>query len=716
MATATGNAEKKPAAKKSAAKRATAKKSTAKRSAAKKKPNKTLLVVESPSKAKIISKYLGSKYKVMASVGHVRDLPKSRLGVDVDNNFEPEYINIRGKAETIKELRKEAQSAKNVLLATDPDREGEAISWHLAYLLGLDEDSDCRVMFNEINKKSVQEAITEPKPIDKALVDAQQARRVLDRLVGYQISPLLWKKVARGLSGGRVQSAALKLICDRENEINSFIPEEYWYIAADFGDGFIAELNKISGKKAKVTSAEQTEKIRNELDGGTYIVKSVKEGKRQTKPYAPFTTSSLQQDASIKLGFQTSKTMQIAQQLYEGVSLKGIGERGLITYIRTDSVRISSQAKAMADSFIRERYGEEYAANNYYANKNKSMQDAHEAIRPSDITLEPDKIKDSLTSDQFKLYDLIWRRFTASQMAAAQYDTVTVDIENGRYGFRANGSRMTFDGWRKVYKSHSSEADIIVPRISEGDVLELVKLITEQKFTQPPARYTEASLVKEMEEKNIGRPSTYASIITVLVTRKYIKRVKKSLQPTKLGFDVIGILQDYFSDIVDVQFTAEMEDKLDEIELGDTEWKSVIGDFYKGFSEELAIADKERIEKEVILSDEVCELCGRPMAIKEGRFGSFLACTGYPECKNTRPIIKSTGIKCPKCGKDIVEKRGKKTGKVFYGCSGYPECDVSYWDKPTGRMCPDCGSMIVEGKGKTYKFKCSNPECRYKEK
>ena len=718
MATATGNAEKKSAAKKSAAKKTTAKKSTAKKSAAKKKPNKTLLVVESPSKAKIISKYLGSKYKVMASVGHVRDLPKSRLGVDVDNNFEPEYINIRGKAETIKELRKEAQSAKNVLLATDPDREGEAISWHLAYLLGLDEDSDCRVMFNEINKKSVQEAIKEPKPIDKALVDAQQARRVLDRLVGYQISPLLWKKVARGLSGGRVQSAALKLICDRENEINSFIPEEYWYIAADFGDGFIAELNKIGGKKAKVTSAEQTEKIREELDRGTYIVKSVKEGKRQTKPYAPFTTSSLQQDASIKLGFQTSKTMQIAQQLYEGVSLKGIGERGLITYIRTDSVRISSQAKAMADSFIRERYGEEYTANNYFANKNKSMQDAHEAIRPSDITLEPDKIKDSLTSDQFKLYDLIWRRFTASQMAAAQYDTVTVDIENGRYGFRANGSRMTFDGWRKVYKSHSAEADIIVPRISEGDVLELVKLITEQKFTQPPARYTEASLVKEIEEKNIGRPSTYASIITVLVTRKYIKRVKKSLQPTKLGFDVIGILQDYFSDIVDVQFTAEMEDKLDEIELGDTEWKNVIADFYKGFSKELEIADKEveRIEKEVILSDEVCELCGKPMAIKDGRFGSFLACTGYPECKNTRPIIKSTGIKCPKCGKDIVEKRGKKTGKVFYGCSGYPECDVSYWDKPTGRMCPDCGSMIVESKGKTYKFKCSNPECRYKEK
>ncbi|MBQ6455835.1 MAG: type I DNA topoisomerase [Mogibacterium sp.] len=713
MATSEKTTEKKSGTRKTAAKKTTAKKSSAKTA-----PGKTLLVVESPSKAKIIGKYLGTKYKVLASVGHVRDLPKSRLGVDVENNFEPEYINIRGKADTIKELKKEAQAASKVLLATDPDREGEAISWHLAYLLGLDDNSDCRVMFNEINKQTVRDAIKEPKPIDKALVDAQQARRVLDRLVGYQISPLLWKKVSRGLSGGRVQSAALKLICDRENEINAFVPEEYWYIAADFGDGFIAELNKIGGRKARVTSAEQTERIRADLDGEQYIVKSVKEGKRQNKPYAPFTTSSLQQDASIKLGFQTSRTMQIAQQLYEGVSLKGIGARGLITYIRTDSVRVSRQAKAMAGSFIEERYGKEYTANNFYSNKNKAMQDAHEAIRPSDITLEPDMIKDSLTADQFKLYDLIWRRFVASQMAAAKYDTVTVDIENGRYEFRANGSRMTFDGWRKIYNTQTAESEVTVPEISVGEVLDLVRLITEQKFTQPPARYTEASLVKEMEDKNIGRPSTYASIISVLITRKYIKRVKKSLQPTKLGFDVIGILQDYFADIVDVEFTGEMEDKLDAIELGDTEWQSVIADFYKGFSKELEAADREveRIEKEVVLSDEVCELCGKPMAIKEGRFGSFLACTGYPECKNTRPIIKSTGIKCPKCGKEIVEKRGRKSGKVFYGCSGYPECDVSYWDRPTGRMCPECGSMLVESKGKTSRFKCSNPECRYKEK
>lgn len=715
---------------KTTGKKTTSKKKPAKKkSAAKKTPEKTLVIVESPSKAKIISKYLGSRYKVVASVGHIRDLPKSRLGVDVDNNFEPEYINIRGKAQTIKDLKKEAQASKKILLATDPDREGEAISWHLAYLLGIEPDQECRVKFNEINKQTVQEAIKDPEPIDIALVDAQQARRVLDRLVGYQISPLLWKKVARGLSGGRVQSAALKLICDRENEINNFVPEEYWYIAADFGDGFVAELNKIGGKKAKVTSEEQTRAIVNDLEGkhtdsdehtvgGKYIVKSVKEGKRQTKPYAPFTTSSLQQDASIKLGFQTGRTMQVAQQLYEGISLKGIGARGLITYIRTDSVRVSDQAKEMAAGFITEKYGKEYSANNIFTNRNKAMQDAHEAIRPSDITLEPAMIKESLTADQYKLYDLIWRRFTASQMAASRYDTVAVDIENGKYLFRANGSRMTFEGWRKVYKSQSGENEVNIPKLSTGEVLDLVKLLTEQKFTQPPARYTEASLVKEMEDKNIGRPSTYATIIAVLVNRKYIKRVKKSLEPTKLGFDVTGILQDYFSDIVDVEFTGEMEDKLDSIELGKVDWKSIIADFYEGFSEELKRADAEveRIEKEVVLSDEVCELCGKPMAIKEGRFGSFLACTGYPECKNTKPIIKSTGVKCPECGRDIVEKHGRKSGKIFYGCMGYPECKVSYWDKPTGRMCPECGSMLVYSKGRNATVKCSDPECKYREK
>lgn len=682
------------------------------------KPGKTLLVVESPSKAKIISKYLGSKYKVIASVGHVRDLPKSRLGVDVENSFEPEYINIRGKGDTIKEIKKEAAAASKVLLATDPDREGEAISWHLAHLLGINPSEECRIMFNEINKQTVQEAIKEPRAIDSGLVDAQQARRVLDRLVGYQISPLLWKKVSWGLSAGRVQSAALKLICDREREIQDFIPEEYWRIAADFGDGFVAELSKIACRKASVKSREEADAIEADLKKGTYSVSSVKEGKRQTKPYAPFTTSSLQQDASIKLGFQTSKTMQIAQQLYEGINLKGIGARGLVTYIRTDSVRVSSQAVAAASAYIRENYGEAYVGNNFFSNKNKAMQDAHEAIRPSDVTLEPDRIKDSLTAEQYKLYSLIWKRFVASRMAAAKFDTVQVLIENAEYEFKANGSRMTFDGWRKVYKTNNPEDEVSIPEVTEGQILDLKELIKDQKFTQPPAKYTEAGLVKEMEEKNIGRPSTYASIISVLVNRKYVKRVKKSLEPTKLGFDVIGILQVYFSDIVDVKFTGEMEDNLDSIELGEKDWKKVIEDFYKGFSEELKVADREveRIEKEVILSDEVCGICGKPMAIKEGRFGRFLACTGYPECKNTKPIVKSTGVRCPKCGKDIIEKRGRKTGKIFYGCSGYPECDLVLWDKPTGEICPDCGSMLVKTKGKNGTVKCANPECKYKEK
>ncbi|MBQ3429778.1 MAG: type I DNA topoisomerase [Mogibacterium sp.] len=682
------------------------------------KANRTLLVVESPSKARIISKYLGSKYKVIASVGHVRDLPKSRLGVDIENNFEPEYINIRGKGDTIKEIKKEAAASSKVLLATDPDREGEAISWHLAHLLGIDPDAKCRVMFNEINKQTVQEAIKDPKSIEMGLVDAQQARRVLDRLVGYQISPLLWKKVSWGLSAGRVQSAALKLICDRENEINDFVPEEYWRIAADFGDGFVAELSKISGRKAHVKNAEEADAIEEDLGKGEYVVNSVKKGRRSTKPYAPFTTSSLQQDASIKLGFQTSKTMQIAQQLYEGVNLKGIGARGLVTYIRTDSVRVSSQAIAAASEYIRDKYGADYVGNNFFQNKNKAMQDAHEAIRPSDVSLEPEAIKDSLTPDQYKLYDLIWKRFVASRMAAAEFDTVQVLIKNGKYEFKANGARMIFDGWKKVYKTQNPEGEVNIPKISEGEVLVLEKLIKEQKFTQPPARYTEASLVKEMEEKNIGRPSTYASIISVLVNRKYVKRVKKSLEPTKLGFDVIGILQDYFTDIVDVKFTGEMEDNLDSVEMGEKDWKKVIADFYEGFSKELKNADREveRIEKEVVLSDEVCEICGKPMAIKEGRFGKFLACTGYPECKNTKPIVKSTGVKCPKCGKDIIEKKGRKSGKLFYGCSGYPECDIVFWDKPTGDTCPDCGSMLVKTKGKSGTVKCSNPDCKYKEK
>lgn len=689
----------------------TAKKTT-KKSTAKRK--KTLLIVESPSKAKIIGKFLGSSYKVIASVGHVRDLPKSRLGVDIDNHFKPEYINIRGKGDTIKALKKEAKQASRVLLATDPDREGEAISWHLAYLLGIDPDSDCRIEFNEINKEAVKKAIKEPRPINMGLVDAQQARRVLDRLVGYQISPLLWKKVRRGLSAGRVQSAALKMLCDRENEIRKFVPEEYWQIYVDFGDGFKAQLTKADGKKIKIPDESAAVSIVSELIPDAFRVESVTRKDKYIKPYAPFTTSSLQQDASIKLNFSTRKTMQVAQQLYEGVDIKGVGSQGLITYIRTDSVRISESAKDMAFGYIKERFGDQYTAHNVFKNKNTDIQDAHEAIRPSDVSLDPEGVKDSLTPDQYKLYRLIWQRFLASQMAASVNDSLAVEIHNGKYEFRASGSHVKFDGWKKVYPTSGNEAEMNIPLLNEGQILNSESIIKEQKFTQPPARYTEASLVKAMEELNIGRPSTYATIITTLQTRRYVKKEKRSLVPTQLGFDVTGILTEYFSDIVDVKFTGQMEDELDEVELKKLPWKNTIEDFYGNFSKELEVAEKEaeRIEQEVVLSDEVCELCGRPMAIKEGRFGKFLACTGYPECKNTKPYLIRIGVKCPKCGKDLVQKRSRK-GRIFYGCSGYPDCDMVFWDRPVDRKCPKCGALLVEKKTKDYQYKCS--QCDYRE-
>ncbi|ASS38552.1 DNA topoisomerase I [Mogibacterium pumilum] len=675
---------------------------------------RTLLIVESPSKAKVIGKYLGSSYSVLASVGHVRDLPKSRLGIDIENYFEPGYINIRGKGDKIKELKKAAASASRILLATDPDREGEAISWHLAHILDIDPSSECRIVFNEINKEAVKEAIKHPRSIDMGLVDAQQARRVLDRLVGYQISPLLWQKVRRGLSAGRVQSAALKMICDRENEITSFIPEEYWTITADYGDNFTASLSKYKGKDIRINTAIDAENIEKEIKLGKFIVESVKTGKRKPKPYAPFTTSSMQQDASIKLNFQTKKTMQVAQQLYEGIDVKGIGTRGLITYLRTDSVRVSSVAKEAAASFISNKFGKEYSSNNSFSNKNKDIQDAHEAIRPTDVTLEPEVIRDSLTADQFKLYNLVWNRFVASQMSAAEFDTVSVSIDNNGYEFRASGSRMVFDGWRKVYPI-SNEKDSYVPELHEGDELKCKEILKAQKFTQPPARYTEAGLVKEMEEKNIGRPSTYSAIITTLTGRRYVTREKKNLVPTQLGFDVTGILSEYFGDIVDVEFTGDLENHLDQIELKKEAWKRVIEDFYGPFSKELEVAQNEveKIEQELVLSDEVCDVCGKPMAIKESRFGKFLACTGYPECMNTKPIVKEIGVACPSCGKPIIEKRTRRGGKIFYGCSGYPECKVSYWDKPTNNLCPKCGSILLEGKGKKAKIKCSNDKCNY---
>ena len=631
---------------------------------------KNLVIVESPSKAKTIGKFLGSKYKVIASVGHVRDLPKSKLGIDIEHDFEPQYIAIRGKGDIIKELKKEAKNAAKVFLATDPDREGEAISWHLAFLLGIDQNTPCRIVFNEITKKAVQAAIKNPRPIDLKLVDAQQARRVLDRLVGYQISPLLWRKVRRGLSAGRVQSAALKIICDRENEIKAFIPKEYWNITAELKKGkkFTAKLAEYNGKKLTVENKEQADEIVKVLKAGEYMVKKVEEKERARKPYAPFTTSSLQQEASTKLGFYTKKTMLIAQQLYEGIEIKGHGTVGLVSYIRTDSVRISDEAKAAAKEYIFENLGAEYYQNNVYSNKKKDVQDAHEAIRPSYIELEPDEIKDSLSKDQYNLYKLIWSRFMASQMSPAKFMGVSAAIDNSDYMFKATGSKLIFDGFLKVYSpGKEDDSDKLLPHLEKGEKLELVELLSEQNFTQPPARFTEASLVKDLEEKDIGRPSTYAPIIATIIERKYVNREKKTLTPTELGFIVTQMMEEYFKEIVDTGFTADMEDKLDAVEVKDVEWKDIIRDYYGTLEKELETADKEikKVEFEVELTGELCEKCGKPMAVKHGRFGEFAACTGYPECKNTKPIVKSTNVKCPNCGKDIVARKSK-TGRVLW--------------------------------------------------
>mgnify|MGYP001013071129 CR=1 FL=1 len=698
------------------AKAAANKKTAAKASSA--KGGKMLVIVESPSKAKTIGKYLGSKYKVVASVGHVRDLPKSKLGIDIENDFEPQYISIRGKGDIIKALRKEAEKASRVYLATDPDREGEAISWHLTYLLGIDPSEECRIEFHEITKETIKDAIKHPRAIETGLVDAQQARRELDRLVGYEISPLLWRKVRKGLSAGRVQSAALKIICDREREIQEFDPKEYWNITALFSKNgeFSAKLAEKEGRKITVTNGDDAKKIAEELKAGEFTVGEIKERERLSKPLPPFTTSSLQQDAGNKLNFNAKKTMMIAQQLYEGAEIKGKGTTGLITYLRTDSVRISDTARTAAASLISESYGKEYVGRGIFTNKKKDIQDAHEAIRPVAIDLYPEDIKDSLTKDQFKLYNLIWRRFMASQMTAARYSSVTADINNGPYCLKASGSELLFDGYRRVYKTADSDGDRMLPPLSSGEKLRANDVACEQAFTQPPARYTEASLVRELEEKNIGRPSTYAPIVSTLSERKYVSREKKSLKPTELGFVVDELMEQYFKDIVDVGFTASMEDKLDEIEMKKIGWKRVIRDFYGPFSEEMKAADEaiEKVHIEDKPTDEVCELCGRPMVIKAGRFGEFIACSGYPECRNTKPIVKSTGVRCPKCGKDIVARKSKR-GRVFYGCSGYPDCRTVFWDRPTEKKCPECGSVILEKKLKNHAFVCSNPECGYKE-
>ena len=698
---------------------ATAKTAKSAAKAGKNTKQKTLVIVESPSKAKTIGKYLGSSYKVVASVGHVRDLPKSKLGINIEKDFEPEYIAIRGKGDLIKELKKEAKAAGKIYLATDPDREGEAISWHLAFLLGIDATQPCRIVFNEITKDAIKNAVNNPRPIDLKLVDAQQARRVLDRLVGYQISPLLWRKIRRGLSAGRVQSAALKIICDRENLIRNFVPREYWNINAVFkkGKSFIAKLTEQDGKKLTVENSQQASDIVKELEAGKYTVSQIVRKERARKPFAPFTTSSLQQDAANKIGFTTKRTMMVAQQLYEGVEIKGQGTVGLVTYIRTDSVRISQEAKAAAHKYIETNFGKQYAANNIYTNKKKDIQDAHEAIRPSRIELDPEAIKDSLTKEQYSLYKLIWSRFLASQMAAAVFDSMQVNIENGRYGLKASGSKLIFDGYQKVYSPNLDEdKDKLLPELSEGEELEAKEVTSEQKFTEPPSRFTEASLVKDLEDKNIGRPSTYAPIIATLLERKYINREKKTLVPTDLGFLVTDLMEQYFKEIVDAGFTAEMEDKLDDIEAKELNWKQVVRDFYGPFKEELEVADKaiEKVKLEDRLSGDICELCGKPMAIKTGRFGEFLACTGYPDCKNTKAIVKTINVKCPDCGGDIVAKRGR-SGKVFYGCSNYPECNRAFWYKPVDRKCPQCGELLLEKHTKNTKYVCSNDKCGYKE-
>ena len=683
---------------------------------------KNLVIVESPSKAKTIGKFLGSNYKVIASVGHVRDLPKSTMGIDIENDFEPRYINIRGKGDVIKSLKKEAKAAGKIYLATDPDREGEAISWHLAYLLGIDPEEPCRIVFNEITKTAVKNAVKNPRKIDMGLVDAQQARRVLDRVVGYSISPLLWRKVRRGLSAGRVQSAALKLICDRENEILEFNPVEYWNIFADLkGEKtFESKLTLYKGKKIEngtIGTKAESDSIIKEVKSEEFTVAKVEEKTRSRKPQAPYTTSSLQQDAANRVNFNTRKTMQIAQQLYEGVEVKGHGTIGLVSYIRTDSTRISEEARAAAKEYITEKYGADYYGGIIYVNKNKDAQDAHEAIRPSNVALDPESIKDSLTTDQYKLYSLIWSRFVASQMTNAEYFGVTADIENGQCIFRATGSKLTFDGFLKVYSMSDIDEDKMLPDLKEGQKLKAEKIRGEQSFTQPPARFTEASLVKTLEELNIGRPSTYAPIVATLTDRRYIKKEGKSLKPTDLGFTVTNLLSEYFKEIVDVGFTAEMEDKLDEVGVSISDWKQILRDFYGDFEKELKEAD-ENIEKmdDEEITDIKCELCGKYMVKKHGRYGEFLACSGYPECKNTKPVVKEIGVDCPKCGKPIVEKRSRR-GRIFYGCSGYPECDNSYWNKPVNKKCPKCGALLTEKKTKSFEgLVCSNSECGYKEK
>ncbi len=667
-----------------------------------------LVIVESPAKAKTIGKFLGSKYKVVASNGHVRDLPKSQLGVDVEHDFEPKYITLRGRGEVLDNIRREAKAAKKIYLATDPDMEGEAISWHLAHILKMDADSPCRIVFNEITSNTVKKSVKEPRTIDMDLVDAQQARRVLDRLVGYKISPILWAKVRRGLSAGRVQSVAVSIICDREQEINDFVPEEYWNISAKLKvqgsrKPLEARFYGMGGKKLDV----HDEKTANDIiarSGNEFTVSDIKTSEKSRHAPAPFTTSSMQQEAARKLGFTTKLTMLIAQQLYEGVEIQGKGTTGLITYIRTDSVRIADEAQKAALEYIAEAYGKDYVPDkpNIYKGR-KGAQDAHEAIRPADIRLTPQEVKASLNASQYKLYKLIYERFIASQMTEARLETTTVSFDANGCTYRAAGTKVLFPGYTAIYtegRDDGAEEEAAIPAVNANDVFKAEKVEKEQKFSQPPARYTEASLVKLLEEKGIGRPSTYAPTISTIIERGYVRREKKQLVPTELGFVVTKIMKENFSDIVDIKFTADMESKLDLIKDGEEPWKEVIRDFYGPFEKTLEKAS-ESIEKVVIpdeVSDVQCEKCGSMMVYKMGRFGKFLACPNFPSCRNTKAIVEKTDVKCPLCGGEIIKRKSKK-GKVFYGCEKYPECSFVSWDKPVKERCPKCGGVMVHKTG-----------------
>ena len=652
-----------------------------------------LIIVESPAKANTIKKFLGGNTKVVASMGHIRDLPKSKMGIDIEHDFEPEYINIRGKGDLIKSIKADAKKAKKIYLATDPDREGEAIAWHLAYILGIPEDSVCRVTFNEITKETVQNSIKNPRKIDMNLTDAQQARRVLDRIVGYKMSPVLWKKVRRGLSAGRVQSVAVKLIVDREEEIEKFIPEEYWNILAtlldeDSNKTFVARLYGKNKKKLEIHNKEEVDEILKNIEKGKYIVTEVKKGERKRTPAPPFTTSTMQQEASRKLGFTLKKTMSVAQGLYEGVKVADKGTIGLITYMRTDSTRISEEARSAAKKEIVQQYGAEYYENRYYKTKQTS-QDAHEGIRPTYIDLNPEKIKDDLTKDQYKLYKLIYNRFLASQMSAAVYDTISANIDVNEYNFRASGQSLKFKGFMTLYvetldnKTDENE-ESFVPNLKENQEVKKQKLDAKQSFTEPPPRYTEASLVKALEEKGIGRPSTYSPTITTILERRYIEKEQKQLVPTELGKIVNKLLTENFSDIINVEFTAKIEEEFDEVAEGKENWKQVIREFYGPFEKEVERVDKEleHVELKEEVSDVPCDKCGRMMVIKYGRFGKFLACPGYPECKNTKPFVETIDIPCPKCGGKIQVRKSKKKRK-FYICENNPgSCDYISWNKP----------------------------------